>query len=138
METTRLLVSFGASLETKARNRRSIISCGSAAHQPELRKILEEERRLRQAQPPQFQSESKPTDVLPGGAKKRKLVEWAYRGEELQDSPKVKREDVEVAGEAPGFFFCQPPESCAKRLRRLEPWPFRDVLHSFLDMARSR
>ena len=132
MEITRLLVSCGASLETTARNGCSVISCGSAAHQPELREILEEERRLRQAPPPQFQSETKPANVLLGGAKKRKLVEWAYRGEELQDDPKVKREDVEVAGEAPGFFFCQPPESCAKRLRRLEAWPFRDVLHSFL------
>ena len=133
METTRLLVSFGASLETKARNGCSVISCGSAAHQPELREILEEERRLRQAPPPQFQSEVKPGTVLLGSFKKRKFVDWAYRGEELEDNPVMTRQAVEVAGEAT-FFFCfrQPPESCAKRLRRLETWPFRDVLHSFL------
>ena len=128
METTRLLVSFGASLKTKARDGRSIISRGSAAHQPELLKILEKERSLRQDPPPQFQSEARPTTVLPGGATKRKLVHWACRGEELQDNPVVNRESVEVAGEAPGVFFCQPPESCAKRLRRLETWPFEDFL----------
>ena len=59
-------------------------------------------------------------------------MKWAYGGEEMEGNPLVKRQAVEVAGEAPGFFFFQPPESCAKRLRRLETWPFRDVLHSFL------
>ena len=137
MDVTRLLVSCGASLETKDRGGRSVISCGSPAHQPELCEILEEERRLRQAPPPQFQSEANPRTVLPGGVKKRKFVEWAYRGEELEEKPSVKRQAVKVAGEAQGFFFCQPPESCAKRIRRLETWPFRDVLHSFLYMARS-
>ena len=109
MEITPLLVSFGASLETKARDGCSIISCGSAAHQPELRKILEEERRLRQAPPPQFQSEAKPANVLPGGVNKRKLVDWAYRGEELHDNPAVNRQAVEVAGEAPAFFSASRP-----------------------------
>ena len=72
MDITRLLVSCGASLETTDRSGCSVISCGSAAHQPELRKILAEERRLRRAPPPQFQSKAKPDTVLPGGLKNAK------------------------------------------------------------------